>query len=194
MTLRLATPDDAGSILAILRTTIEDSAITFYERVPSLDEMRAKIDAGTKTHPWLVIERDGVVLGHAAAGRFRSSEGTRWGTETSIGMAPEARGGGLGRLLYRALCETLVLLGFHNAYAGITLPNPASVALHERLGFTVVGTFRRTGYKLGRWHDSLWMQKQLIVTEGPPAELRVPSDLATDPELVRRFAEVTASG
>jgi len=179
MRIRMASPNDAAAIQAILRPTIEASAITFHDAIPSVESLRVKIAAALETFPWLVLEDGAQVIGEAAASRYRASEGTRWGVETSIALGEAARGRGLGTRLYGALLDGLKELGFCNAYAGITLPNPASVRLHERLGFETVGIFRRTGFKLGLWHDSIWMQKALTPAAQAPGPRRPVTELRT---------------
>jgi phosphinothricin acetyltransferase len=108
--------------------------------------------------PWLVAERDGGVTGYAYASPHRARAAYRWGADVSVYLDERERGRGSGRALYGALLPVLRDLGYTGAYAGITLPNPASVALHESMGFSLVGVYRRVGYKLGGWHDVGWWQ------------------------------------
>ena len=103
--------------------------------------------------PWLALEDGGGVLGYAKAGTWRARDAYQWTCETTIYMAESARGRGLGRVLYKALLDECKARGFHSAIGGITLPNDASVALHEKLGFVSVGVVRDAGHKFDRWHD-----------------------------------------
>ena len=119
-------------------------------------------------HPWLVAERDHVV-GYAYAASHGSRAAYRWSTDVSVYVDQAARGQGVGRALYRALFKVLDLQGFREAFAGITLPNGASVALHESLGFVPVGIYRQVGWKLGAWHDVGHWQRRIAqwTAEGP---------------------------
>ncbi len=152
-TIRPATTADAPAIQAIYAPIVEQTPISFEEAPPSVDEMAARITDIQTRYPYLVAERAGEILGYAYAGRYKERHAYRWSTEVTAYVAEQARGSGIGRLLYRNLLDRLDAAGFHTAIAIIALPNPASVALHESVGFTHVGTFREVGHKFGRWHD-----------------------------------------
>ena len=115
----------------------------------------------------MVAERDGVVVGYAHASLHRARPAYRWSVEVSVYLAPAERGRGTGRALYQVLLGQVRDLGYVTAFAGVTLPNPASVALHERLGFRPVGIFEAVGFKHGRWHDVGWWRLPLV---DPPPE------------------------
>jgi L-amino acid N-acyltransferase YncA len=117
--------------------------------------------------PWLVCEHRGELLGYAYASPHRVRAAYQWSVDVSVYIHAQARRSGVGRGLYRSLFALLTLQGFYHAYAGITLPNPASVGLHESLGFQPVGVYRSVGYKLGAWHDVGWWQ--LALQERVPA-------------------------
>lgn len=168
MATRSAGPDDAEAVLSIYAPIVVDTIISFEEQVPTLDDMRARI-AGS--HAWLVAEDEGTVVGYAYAGRFHPRSAYRWSAEVSIYLAPVARGRGLGRSLLRALLDELGAMGYVNAFAGITLPNPASVRLFESSGFTKIANWKDAGFKLGRWHDVGWWQLQLRAPSVPPPQL-----------------------
>ncbi len=113
--------------------------------------------------PWRVAEAEdgGGVVGYATASAFRPKAAYGATVETTIYLAPGRGGHGLGTALLGALLAACADAGFHRAVAGVTLPNPASVALHERLGFTPVGVFSEVGHKHGAWHDVGWWQLRL---------------------------------
>jgi phosphinothricin acetyltransferase len=176
--LRSADPDrDAAACAAIYAPHVEASAISFEERAPSAAEMAARIDRTSATHPWLVAERGGEVAGYAYACPHRERPGYRWAVDVSVYVAGGQRGQGTGRALYEELFARLRRQGFHVACAGITLPNQASVALHERLGFLAVGVNHRIGWKAGAWRDVGWWQLQLLA----PGEDRPTEPLPPDP-------------
>jgi phosphinothricin acetyltransferase len=136
--------------------------VTFDLERPTLADWRRRWqEAATLSHPWLVSERHGSVVGYATAAAFRPKAAYRTTVETTIYIAMDVVGQGLGRPLYERLLHEAASCSFHLATAGITLPNPASVALHERLGFTRVGVFTEVGHKLGAWRDVGWWQRKL---------------------------------
>ncbi len=177
VTIRDADPArDGGACAAIYAPSVEAGPTSFEEQSPSASEMAARIERITATHPWLVAEAGGEVRGYAYACRHRERFAYRWATDVSVYVADDQRGRGLGRDLYEALFESLRRQRFQVACAGITLPNEASVALHERLGFVVVGIYPRIGWKQGAWRDVGWWQLELVPPSvGTPAEpLRPP--------------------
>lgn len=157
--IRAATAADFDAIAAITAPYVEQTAIHFAYAAPTADELRAQWGADDR-HPWLVLD-DGGVQGYAKAGTWRSRDAYRWSTELGIYLAGDRRRRGHGGALLAALVDELVVRGFHVAIAGITLPNPASVALFERAGFAPVGVFREVGWKLDAWHDVGFWQRQL---------------------------------
>lgn len=171
-TIRDADPArDAAACAAIYAPYVEATPISFEERPPSADEMATRIQSVIATHPWLVAEVGDEVVGYAYAHPLQERPAYRWAAEVSVYVAEERRGSGLGGGLYEALFERLRRQRFRIAYAGITLPNEASVALHERLGFATVGLTPGIGWKQGAWHDVSWWQLQLLPpVDGPPPE------------------------
>jgi phosphinothricin acetyltransferase len=160
--IRSADPErDAAACAAIYAPSVEEGVTSFEERAPSAAEMAARIERISATHPWLVAESGGEVVGYAYACRYEERHAYRWAAGVSVYIAATHRDQGQGRALYEALFERLRRQGFHVACAGITLPNEASVALHERLGFEPVGVSRRIGWKRGAWHDVGWWQLEL---------------------------------
>jgi len=171
--LRLATAEDAAAIASIYAPYVTGTAVSFEIDPPDAAAMRQRVAGGGGRYPWFVAcEAGGAVLGYAAASAFRNRPAYRFTVETSVYMAEDAIGRGIGRRLYLTLLETLEAQGFAQAIGAITLPNPASVALHGALGFTQAGTYRQVGYKLGAWHSvGLW-QRPLASMSSPPAEPR----------------------
>jgi L-amino acid N-acyltransferase YncA len=161
---------DAAACAAIYAPYVTGTAITFETEPPSEDEFAARIETASKSYAWLVLEHEGRVVGYAYAGRFHARPAYRWACEVSVYLETGRRRSGGGRALYEALLARLRERGFRIAIAGMTLPNEASVGLHEALGFEPVGTYRRIGYKLGDWHDVAWMQRRLLDDDGEPPE------------------------
>ena len=166
--IRLATGDDAPAVQKIYAPVVRDTAISFELEIPDMPEMRRRIEATVEDLPWLVCESDGRILGYAYAGRHRTRAAYQWAVEVSVYVHADARQMGVGRALYRSLFDLLALQGFRNAFAGITLPNAASVGLHESLGFQPIGVYRDVGHKLGSWHDVGWWQLPLGEQDGSP--------------------------
>jgi phosphinothricin acetyltransferase len=165
--IRPVVPGDAGRIAEIYAPIVRDTPISFEVEPPSVDVMRDRIITLTATHPWLVLELDGEVSGYAYAGPFKDRPAYRWSVETTVYLDESLRGKGLGRDLYAALIDELISAGFANAFAGITRPNPASDALHESLGYRLIGVFPRAGFKLGEWHDVGWWHRPLAIIDSP---------------------------
>ena len=159
--VRPATADDAAACAGIYAPYVCDTAITFETEVPSTAEMAGRIAAHRSSHAWLVLERDGGIAGYAYAYGFSPRPAYDWSCETSIYVAPATRGSGVGPALYGALLPLLAERGYRRAFARIALPNPASIAFHERFGFTQSGVLRRVGWKLGAWHDVAYLQRDL---------------------------------
>jgi len=169
MLIRHADPArDAGACAAIYVPFVTDSAVSMEEQAPDEREFAARIERIARTHPWLVAERDGAVLGFAYGSAHRERPGYRWAADVAVYVAQDARRAGIGRALYDSLLPLLARQGLYVACAGITLPNDASVALHEAVGFTAVGVYRGIGFKNGSWRDVGWWQAELIPHDGPP--------------------------
>src|SRR5262249_44531127 len=144
-------------------------------------------------YPWLIFEDDGRVLGYAYASAHRTRRAYDWSVDVSVYVASEARGRRIGRRVYSALFELLAAQGFVAAFAGIALPNTASVALHEAMGFERLGVYRNAGYKLGAWRDVGWWQRAIVDPPNPPqTPIALPSLLASRPEIVA--AALTSNG
>jgi L-amino acid N-acyltransferase YncA len=168
--IRLAAEEDAATIAAIYRPYVEDSRISFEEIAPSAEEMASRLKS--ELYPWYVASEAGGILGYASSSAFRTRPAYRWTVETGIYLAPEAQGRGIGRELLSRQLQLLTRQGFVSAVGAITLPNDASVALHEKLGFTRSGTYRKIGFKLGAWLDvGLWQRDLAPRSESPQEPL-----------------------
>lgn len=148
-------------MLTIYRPYVEESGISFEFDVPSLDEFSARVRKYLAGWACLVAETEGRILGYAYGSVHRERKAYQWSVETTIYVDAAAQGRGLGRRLYGELLPELGDLGYCNAYAGVALPNDASVALHRAVGFAPIGTFPRVGYKFGQWHDVAWFHLAL---------------------------------
>lgn len=168
--IRIATEHDAEAIAGIYAPYVRDTAISFELEPPDLAEMAARIRATLATHPWLVYEERGNIVGYAYASVHRPRPAYRWHADVSVYLNSTAHRRGIGRALYTTLLELLVRQGYFTAYAGITLPNAASVGLHEAMGFTLVAAFPKEGNKFGIWHDVGWWQLPLRNFDRPDAE------------------------
>jgi len=160
---------DADALRAIYAPYVEQSTVSFETEVPSPPEFAARVARYAAGWACLVAERDGQVLGYAYGSPHRERAAYRWSVETSVYIAPQAQRQGLGRALYAQLLPMLRDRGFANAYAGVALPNDASVGLHRAVGFTDIGCFPRVGWKHGAWHDVAWFHQTL--RDGPPQDL-----------------------
>jgi L-amino acid N-acyltransferase YncA len=176
--IRVATKADAAQIQAIYAPVVENTIISFELEPPTLAEIEQRLQKTLEMFPWLVCEDQGQVIGYAYASKHRERAAYQWAVDVSAYVREGFRGGGVGRALYAALLPTLAEQGFYNAFAGIALPNPASVGLHEAAGFTPLGVYRQVGYKLGAWHDVGWWQRGLQPPEVPPRSVQAFKDLA----------------
>jgi L-amino acid N-acyltransferase YncA len=173
-TLRHADPArDAAACAAIYAPHVEEGVTSFEERAPDAAEMESRIGRIGAGHPWIVADAGGEIAGFAYACEHRSRAAYRWSADVSVYVAAAHQRLGHGRRLYEVLFEELRGRHFHVACAGITLPNQASVALHEGLGFEPVGVYREIGWKAGAWRDVGWWQLCLSpAADGPSPEPR----------------------
>jgi phosphinothricin acetyltransferase len=181
-TIRLATTDDAAAVAAIYAPYCESTAISFEETGPTPDQMAGRIATIGAERPWLVLEDEPDVIGYAYAAPHHERAAYRWSVSTAVYVAGAHRRRGAGRALCTTLLAVLRHLGYYKASAGITLPNAASVALHEAFGFEPMGVYRGIGYKMGAWHDVAWYQLQLQLPSPRPAEPRPIGSLVDGPE------------
>ena len=163
--IRPADTADAAAIAAVYLPHVTGSVASFETVPPDAAEIARRMTTAPRL-PWLAAERDGTVVGYAYAAAHNARAAYRWSVSCSVYLTVDERGAGTGRALYRRLLAELPPLGYVTAFAGIALPNDASVGLHTGLGFTPVGVYRAAGFKAGRWHDVGWWQLPL----GPPPE------------------------
>lgn len=159
--IRTATSTDASAICAIYNHYVTRTIVTFEEQPVTSAEMQSRMVAVLEKLPWLVIEHDGDIAGYAYASPWKSRVGYRFAVESSIYLAPTHVGRGFGSALYQSLLDDLRARNIHCVIGGAALPNPASAALHEKLGFTQVAHFRENGFKFGRWIDVAYWQRLL---------------------------------
>ena len=169
VSIRLASDNDAAAIAGIYSPYVEATRISFEQEPPDAAEIARRIRANP-IHPWLVLEEDGRVLGYTSTSPMRARRAYRWAVETGIYLDPAHHGRGLGRKLYRAHLDLLRRQGLVTVIVGIALPNEASVALHEKLGFVLSGVERGVGFKLGQWVDVGRWQKDLAPRSPEPNE------------------------
>jgi len=168
--IRVARSSDTEAVAAIYAPIVRDTTISFEVEPPTSEEIARRIVKTLETHPWLVAERDGQVIGYAYAGKHRDRAAYRWSVDISAYVDERARRQGVGRALYERLIVILKRQGFHNAYAGIALPNNASVGLHEAAGFKPLGIYKEVGFKHGQWRDVGWWRLELSDPAGTPSE------------------------
>lgn len=161
MTIRTATPTDVPGILDIYAPFITGTIVSFEYEVPTVADFAKRVQTIQQRLPYLVAESDGRVLGYAYASPHRDRAAYQWSVDTSVYVQPDSHRRGIARQLYTTLLDLLRQQGFYNAYAGITLPNPASEAFHRSMGFEPVGVYQNVGYKFGAWHSVQWLQLAL---------------------------------
>lgn len=159
--VREAAAGDAEGCLAIYAPFVTESWVSFEEEIPSVREMRRRIDGFGASHGFVIAEVDGAIAGYAYGSPHRLREAYRYSCDVAIYIDPVHAGAGIGKAIYETLLPLLATRGMHAAFAGIALPNDASIALHEAAGFTPIGTYREVGYKFGAWRDVGWWQKLL---------------------------------
>jgi phosphinothricin acetyltransferase len=153
-------------VVRIYRPYVTDSVATFELQPPDADEIARRMTAAPRL-PWLLALRNEEPVGYAYASHHRARPAYRWSVEVSVYLRADERRRGTGRALYDQLLPLVRDLGYVSLYAGVTLPNPGSVALHEVCGFTPLGVFRAVGHKFGAWHDVGWWQ---LSPDEPPAQ------------------------
>jgi L-amino acid N-acyltransferase YncA len=182
LVIRLAGDSDAAAVAAIYAPFVESNATSFEAEPPSADDIRRRIAETIVAYPWLVCESDGAIAGYAYATRHRVRAAYQWCVETSVYVHPDFHRSGVARGLYTSLFAILAAQGFVNAYAGITLPNARSVALHEALGFLPLAVYRGIGFKAGQWHDVGWWQLVLNPHPALPEPPRPLAEVRRQPE------------
>ena len=170
---------DAPACGAIYAPSVRDGVASLEERVPETHVIADRMRAIVRNWPWLVAELDGQVVGYAYGSQHHERASYRWSADVTVYVSDDHHRRGIGRALYEPLLALLAHQGYHEACAGITLPNDASVGLHEALGFVAVGVYRDIAYKQGSWRSVGWWQKTLREHRGdePPGAIRPPGRL-----------------
>ena len=171
MPARLATPADGAACAAIYAPYVADTAISFEAVPPTADEMAARIARTIERTPWVVVEVDGVVRAYAYGTRHRDRAAYDWTVETTVYVDRDFGRRGLGTAAMGAVVAILGVQGAHLLVAGITLPNPGSVRLHESLGYRPIGEFEAIGWKFGAWHGVAWYALELGPRDVEPSPL-----------------------
>lgn len=194
--IRVATVEDAETIRSIYEPYVLETCITFETEVPSVEEFRRRIRKTLETHPYFVAEIDGQVVGYCYAGFFRPRVAYEHSIETSVYLRGDIKGGGLGRRLYTLLEDVLRLQNVTNAYACIATHEPpckeapaTSRLFHDRLGYRLVGTFYRCGYKFDQWFDMIWMEKPLVESYPGTCPRFVPFSQLDQEEIAKMASE-----
>jgi phosphinothricin acetyltransferase len=182
-TIRLAAAEDAEQVRAVYAPYCH-TPISFEPGPPAVEEMRGRLEKVLGQYPWLVCEDDGALLGYVYATQHRERAAYRWSVDTTVYVRQGRQRRGVGRALYTSLLAVLPLQGYVNAYAGVTLPNPASVGLHEAMGFRPVGVYEQVGFKCGCWHDVAWFQRPLQRRGSEPPPLKGLEEVRHTPEWV----------
>lgn len=190
MELRLATSDDAAAVADIYRPFVTSTPISFEIEPPDEREMQRRIEGTLAAYPWLVCEARGDVVGYAYAGQHGARAGYRWSVDSSVYVHSSFHRRGVGRGLYTSLFRILAAQRFVSLYAGITLPNAGSVAIHESFGFHPVGVYRNAGYKQGTWYDVGWWQRALQAPAATPPLPLTLGEIVRDPS----WQEMLVSG
>lgn len=159
--IRSVRTSDAAAVSSIYNEYIKTSAATFEEDPVPAEAMAGRIKSVTRNFPWLVMEEDGAVVGYTYARKWRDRAAYRYTVETGTYLDPRFTGKGIGTKLKKALLDELKARGFHTVISGISLPNPASVALCENFGFKKVAHFSEVGHKFGKWIDVGYWQLKL---------------------------------
>jgi phosphinothricin acetyltransferase len=156
--IRPAERRDAAAIAAIYAPFVTDTSVSFEIEPPDEAEMTRRMEAIQRSHPYLVAEVDGIVAGYAYGSFHRERFAYQWSAEATVYLAAGYRRQGIARRLYSELFGRLRAMDIRNVFAGVTLPNEASVGFHQSMGFELVGIYKRVGFKCGKWHDTAWYQ------------------------------------
>ncbi len=179
--IRLAAEADLPAIVEISNRAAATTAANFAVEPEPLDSWRRDWNATRKKFPWLVAAgRDGTVIGFAKASPWKGRCAYNWTAETTIYVRPEHHGRGVGRALYERLISMVRAQGYRTLLGGITVPNPASIGLHESFGFRRVALLERVGWKFGAWHDVGYWELHLQQNRDAPGEIRDVNDVIAE--------------
>ncbi len=182
MSIRFVREEDCPALLDIYSQYI-DTSITFEYSLPSQTEFLSRIKSINEWYPYLVYESDGKPIGYAYAHQLRERAAYQWDVELSIYVSKECASRGVGRRMYSALMELLRMQGVKTVYGCVTMPNPASEALHLAMGFRNAGVWQNAGYKAGLWHDVAWFEKSIAPYDIHPEPI-VPLHALPDTQLL----------
>lgn len=188
--VRLATKEDAENFIEIYSPNIVNTAISFETEIPSVEEFEKRIEKCLQKFPWIVCSIDKKIAGYVYASSHRDREAYQWSCECSVYVHEKFQGKKMGKELYHLLFDILKHQQFRNVYAGITLPNNASVKLHERCGFTHFATYENAGYKFGEWHSVGWWKLRINdydLNPSPPLKI-----LQINPDFLTQLFQKTA--
>ncbi len=174
-TIRIIAPKDYEAVLEIYAPYITDSIISFEYEVPTLEEFTSRINAIKQTHPFLVAEHYHKIVGYAYSSIHRQRTAYQWSAECTVYLEEAFHRKGIAQKLYTVLFDIMRLLGYYTVYAGIGIPNQKSIAFHQAMGFTEVGIYKNSGYKLGQWRDTQWFQLQLQALQNEPKKPSKPN-------------------
>lgn len=163
ISIRRAEARDLAALLAIYNHYVVATHVTFDIEPRTVEQRRAWLDGFSDSgrHQCFVADKDGVAIGWACSARFKEKAAYDTSVETSVYLAPGESGQGLGRRLYESLFEALAGEDVHRMFAGVALPNDASIALHQKMGFGLVGTYPEVGRKFGRYWDVSWYSRNV---------------------------------
>lgn len=193
LSFRIARKEDAVGIADIYAPIVRDTTISFESEPPTAAEMERRMLDILPTHPYLVCVDGDTIAGYCYASPHRSREAYQWSCECSVYVGEAYRGKRVGRTLYSTLFKILKLQGFCNVYAGITQPNDRSVDLHQRMGFSPVGMYRKIGFKSGKWHDVQWWVIRMCGEDEAPGALHKFPDIAESEEVAGILAQAAIS-
>lgn len=161
LSIRDAEIDDAASLLSIYAPIVKNTAISFETEVPTLAHFAERIKLIQKTHCWLVGVVDKQLVGYVYASSHRARSAYAYSVETAVYVDQQFQNSGIAKKLYQSLFSRLEKYDFYHAYAGITVPNEASIRLHQSVGFKSIGVFPQVGYKFGQWHSTSWWSRHI---------------------------------
>lgn len=186
--IRLARKSDSENILRIYAPYIEDTAVSFETEVPTVNDFANRIETICQQYPYLVYQADDKTVGYAYASRHRERDAYRYDVDVSIYVLNEYQGSGVAHKLYGCLFKILKEQGYYNAYAACTTPNEKSLKFHSKFGFLLIGTHHNTGYKFGKWHDVIWLEKMINEITEKPVTIKSINELSKEPNFSRNFS------
>ena len=169
--LRIATKKDAQALIDIYKYYVLNTPFTFEYDVPSVEEFEKRIETISEKYPYIVAEKDGTIVGYTYASAFKNRSAYDWSVETSVYVKNELNNLGIGTLLCKKLEEILKEQNIVNLIACITFPNTKSIEFHQKLGYEEVARIKKVGYKFGKWHDVVWLQKNINEYKENPPEI-----------------------